>query len=99
MGIKGNLSKGAVTSIFFAVFFVFVLWSGLGFVLLMAVDTDKTPNAINNAASSRQSAGTDSAKLAAVGIGTILATKREISTFVVQYGVHTTKTSAYNEFN
>ncbi|TRZ37419.1 hypothetical protein CEQ21_18380 [Niallia circulans] len=96
-GSKRNLSKGMVASIFFAVFFAIVLGTGFGFVLLKMVDTDKTANAVNNSAAPTQAAGTDSKEQAASG--TIAATKGEISTFVVQYGVYTTKASADSEFN
>lgn len=96
-GSKRNLSKGMVASIFFAVFFAVVLGTGFGFVLLKMVDTDKTANAVNNSAAPTQSSGTDSDKQAAAG--TVAATKGEISTFVVQYGVYTTKASADSEFN
>jgi len=98
-GSKRNLSKGMVASIFFAVFFAIVLGTGFGFVLLKMVDTDKTANAVNNSAAPTQSAGTDSDEQAAAGTGTVSATKGEISTFVVQYGVYTTKASADSEFN
>ena len=94
---KRNLSKGMVASIFFAVFFAIVLGTGFGFVLLKMVDTDKTANAVNNSAAPTQAAGSDSNDQQATGA--VSATKGEISTFVVQYGVFTTKESADSEFN
>ncbi|PKG21692.1 SPOR domain-containing protein [Niallia nealsonii] len=93
-GNKKSVKKGVVPSIFFTVFFAVVLGTGFGFILLKMVSSDQQVTSKQNVAVSQgeseaKSAGKTNEEAKGTGSSTetsaITATKKDISTFVIQH--------------
>ncbi|WP_400242643.1 SPOR domain-containing protein [Niallia sp. JL1B1071] len=93
-GKKKSLPKEIVASIFFAVFFAVILGTSFGFILLNMVSSDQTSTTNGNiTASANNPPNTDGQASSA----TEIATKADISTYVLQANVFSNEERAKND--
>lgn len=92
-GNKKSVPKRVIPSVFFTVLFAVVLGTGFGFILLKMVSSDQQVTSKQNAAVSTAETETKTAEKTNTeaknsnntAASTIIATKKDISTFVVQH--------------
>ena len=85
-GKKKSLPKGIVASIFFAVFFAVILGTSFGFILLNMVSSDQSAATNGNITASANNSS-DTSKGGQASAATEIATKADITTYVLQKGV------------
>jgi stage II sporulation protein B len=90
---RNSIPKGMISSIFFAVFFAVVLGTSFGFILLKMVNTDQNITTSSNTAVTTPTK-TDSTDKGTTSKGTATATKKEITTYIVQNNVFSNEDKA-----
>lgn len=92
-GKKKSLPKEIVASIFFAVFFAVILGTSFGFILLNMVSNDQTSSTNGNITASASNPSKEGQAVSA----TAIATKADITTYVLQDDIFSNEERAKNE--